>query len=262
MRPIGSIFKFVVFDMLRSAWLIAYMLFFVISGFSLVYFTGSFYRSMVSIMNIVILIAPLVSTMMTSMYYFNKSDFVYLMMAQPIKRSSIFLGMYLGIATALSLAAALGLLIAFATVGTDPTEVPLLITLIVAAVLLSLIFSGIAFFLAVVSRDKLRGVGMALLVWLIMAVVYDGLLLMYFLAFADYPIEEHAIALSMFNPIDLARIFVMLKLDVSALMGYSGAIFARFFGAPSGMMLTFTAMLLWIVIPLWLTVLIGRKKDF
>lgn len=262
MRSIWSIFKFVFTDNLRSIWAIAYMLFFAMSTFALIYFTGSFTRSMVSIMNIVILIAPLVSTMMTSMYYFNKTDFLYLLLAQPLKRSHAFIGMYLGIAVTLSLSVALGLG-AGMLLGIRHIEDPrLLFTLITAGVVLSLVFSAVALLISVSSKDKLKGIGMALFIWLFLAVIYDGLMLMYFVVFSDYPIEQHAIVLSLLNPIDLSRIFIMLQLDISALMGYSGAVFHKFFGTATGMFVSLGALFLWIVLPLIWMVFNARRKDY
>lgn len=262
MKTIWNIFKFVFIDNLRSIWAIAYMFFFAISTYALIYFTGSFTRSMVSIMNIVILIAPLVSTMMTSMYYFNKTDLLYLLLAQPVRRSHAFLGMYLGIAVTLCLAVSLGLLFGM-LLSIGQIENPmLLITMIASGVLLSLIFSGLSMLISVASKDKLKGIGMALFTWLFMAVIYDGLMLMYFIVFSEYPIEQHAIVLSLLNPIDLSRIFIMLHLDISALMGYSGAVFQKFFGTGAGMVVSLLALSAWIVLPVMALVAKARGKDY
>ena len=217
---------------------------------------------MVSIMNIVILIAPLVSTMMTSMYYFNKTDFLYLLLAQPVKRAHLFLGMFFGIAITQSLAVGLGLCLGMAFSASQIEDVSILVTLVACGVLLSLIFSSVSLLISVLSRDKLKGIGLALFAWLFMAVIYDGLLLIYFIVFSDYPIEEHAIVLSLFNPIDLSRIFIMLHLDISALMGYSGAVFQQFFGTGAGMAISLMSLLLWIVLPLLGMLAKARKKDF
>jgi len=228
----------------------------------LIHFTGSFTRSVVSIMNIVILIAPLVSTMMTAMYYFNKTDFLYLLLSQPLKRSHAFMGMYLGISLNLALALAFGMLAGVLLSASDVEGIDAFFLLLGVGVLLSFIFSALSFLICVASRDKLKGIGLALFVWLFMAVIYDGLMLVYFIAFSEYPIEKHAILLSLINPIDLSRVFVMLRLDVSALMGYSGAVFNNFFGSFVGSAVSLSALLAWIVLPMILSIAVGRKKDF
>jgi hypothetical protein len=42
------------------------------------------------------------------------------------------------------------------------------------------------------------------------------------------------IILSALNPIDLGRILFLMKFDIAALMGYTGAVFQRFFGSGLG----------------------------
>jgi len=67
--------------------------------------------------------------------------------------------------------------------------------------------------------------------------------------------------LSALNPIDLGRIFIMLKMDVSALMGYTGAVYKDFFGSGNGILFTCGVMLIWAIAPLLLAVRKFRKKD-
>ena len=262
MRASWCIFKFVFLDNLRSIWSVAYALFFALSVYSLIHFTGSFTRAVVSIMNIILLVAPLMSAMMMSMYYFNKTDFLHLLLAQPVRRWQVFLGMYLGVAFTLALSVLVGLgLGVLISLGQIDAILPL-ITLMASGSLLSLIFAALAMLVSVASKDKLRGIGLTLFVWLFLAVIYDGLILIYFSAFSEYPIEQHAIVLSLMNPIDLSRIFIMLQLDVSALLGYSGAVFHKFFGSTWGQVVSLAALMLWVVLPILTMLRTGGKKDF
>jgi Cu-processing system permease protein len=79
--------------------------------------------------------------------------------------------------------------------------------------------------------------------------------------FSDYPLEKATLVLSALNPIDLGRISIMLKMDVSALMGYTGALYKDFFGSASGILFTMGIMLFWIVAPLWWALGVFKKKD-
>jgi Cu-processing system permease protein len=126
---------------------------------------------------------------------------------------------------------------------------------------LTLVFTSIAFFTSVKARDKARGIGFALLMWFYFTLIYDGLILLILFNFSDYPLEKLTLVFSSLNPIDLGRIFIMLKMDISALMGYTGALYKDFFGSGSGMLFTTGIMLLWIVLPLWLAVRNFKKKD-
>jgi Cu-processing system permease protein len=69
------------------------------------------------------------------------------------------------------------------------------------------------------------------------------------------------IVLSSLNPIDLARIFIILQLDVSALLGYTGAIFKAFFGTGAGTVIGFMLLCLWAIIPFVISLRRFVKKD-
>lgn len=80
-------------------------------------------------------------------------------------------------------------------------------------------------------------------------------------AFSDYPLEKLTILISCLNPIDLARIMVLLKMDISALMGYTGAVFNQFFGSSIGIIVSVLAMLTWVIIPIGIALRVFKEKN-
>ena len=80
--------------------------------------------------------------------------------------------------------------------------------------------------------------------------------------FNEYPLEKFSLAATMFNPIDLSRILILLKLDISALLGYTGAVFKDFFGTSVGMLSSLGVLVLWVVLPALNIVRKANKKDF
>ena len=62
--------------------------------------------------------------------------------------------------------------------------------------------------------------------------------------------------------IDLSRVMIMLGLDIAALMGYTGALFLKFFGSASGILITLFSMICWIVVPSYFMIRIAKRKDF
>ena len=54
----------------------------------------------------------------------------------------------------------------------------------------------------------------------------------------------------------------MLQMDVSAMMGYTGAIYKQFFGSALGMSFTFGVLILWAAVPLYFAIRVFKKKDF
>ena len=64
------------------------------------------------------------------------------------------------------------------------------------------------------------------------------------------------------NPVDLARVLLLLQLDISALMGYTGAVLKNAFGSVQGVVLATAALSLWVAVPLWLGGRSFVRKDF
>ena len=103
---------------------------------------------------------------------------------------------------------------------------------------------------------------MRFLLWLFLAVIYDGLFLMSLMLFQEYPLENFSLVSTMLNPIDLSRTLILLKLDISALLGYTGAVFKKFFGSDFGLLISFLMLFLWTFIPIFALVRKSGKKDF
>lgn len=258
-----KILKYTLYDLSRSRWSYLYFSFFLLFTGAMVFLSGDTTRVVISLMNVILILCPLVAMMFTTMYSYNSREYIELLLAQPLRRSDIFIGQYLGIALSMSVAMVLGMIIPFLIfdIGSLRDFSGLLI-LAGIGVLLSFVFSGLAFLIALRFDNKIKGFGVALLTWLFFAVIYDGLVLLLLLFFRDYPLERLTIALSMLNPIDLSRILILLNLDISALMGYTGAVFERFFGTHFGMILSMIALGFWAVVPFWRFHRLALRKDF
>jgi Cu-processing system permease protein len=135
------------------------------------------------------------------------------------------------------------------------------LTLLFSGLMLTLVFVALAFLASVLTRDKAKAIGLALLFWFYFSLIYDGILLWIIFAFSDYPLEKMTLALVALNPIDLARIIMLLKLDISALMGYTGAFYKNFFGSYGGILFSIAVLAIWIALPLGLGTRIFARKD-
>jgi len=214
-------------------------------------------------MNVVLFLVPLVATVFGVMYYYNSREFIELLLAQPIKRTNIFLGQYLGIASSLSLSLLIGIGLPFVLYGVFGSgEIWNYFTLLLTGLFLSMIFSGIAFLVALKFENKIKGFGTAIFIWLFFAIIYDGLFLLILSMFNDYPLENVALGFSIANPIDLSRILILLKLDISALMGFTGAVFQKLLGSAFGMMAAFSVLSIWVIMPVLFIRRISAGKDF
>jgi len=120
-----KILKFSFFDLIRSRWSLIYFVFYLVTTSALFYLSSDNSRAIISLMNIVIILSPLVGIMFGVMYYYDSREFIELLLAQPLKRTSIFLGQYLGLSISLTLSFSLGMGIPFAINGVFQTgEVP------------------------------------------------------------------------------------------------------------------------------------------
>jgi len=258
-----KILKYGFFDLMRSRWSYIYFLFYLSLGFILLFLNQDVSKAVITLLNIILVLTPLIGTLFGIMYYYNSREFTELLLAQPIKRNNIFVGQYLGIGLSLSFSLVLGLGIPFLVYGIfQSTEIFNFFTLLLIGAMLTFIFVALAYNLALIFEDKIKGFGLAILTWLSFAVIYDGIFLILLLIFDDYPLDKFAIGATIFNPIDLSRILILLKLDISALLGYTGAVFQEFFGTSFGMIFSITLLVLWIVFPVLTIMFISKRKDF
>lgn len=258
-----KVLKYSFYDQIRSRWSYIYLAFYLVVTFGLLYLSGQLTQAIASLMKIVLILSPLVGTMFGIMHYYNSREFIELLLAQPLKRKTVFLGQYLGLAGSLSISFLLGLGIPFLVYGVHvSSQIWNFATLLMIGVFLTFIFTALAFLIALVNTNRIKGFGLAIILWLFLAVLYDGLFLLSLIYFDEYPTESLALGLTLLNPIDLSRILMMLKLDISALMGYTGAVFQEFFGTWKGMVFSIFSLAIWVGIPVYFIQWVAKRKDF
>lgn len=258
-----KVLKYSFFDLIRGRWSLVYFLFYLVLGFSLLFLNQDLPKAVITLMNIIVVLTPLIATIFGVLYYYNSQEFTELLLALPITRSRIFLGQYLGLGLSLTLSLVLGLGIPFVLYGLlRSTAIFDFILLLVVGGFLNLIFVALAYNIALSNDNKIKGFGYAILMWLFMAVIYDGLFLISLLVFEEYPLDKFSLVATVLNPIDLSRILILLKLDISALLGYTGAVFRQFFGSGTGFLASLGMLTLWVVLPLMKLLYSLRRKDF
>jgi Cu-processing system permease protein len=262
MKLVNKILKYEFHNTIRSKWILLYTLFFFLVGYGLFTFSGDVNKAYISLMNIIIIVIPLVSLIFGSIYLYNSREFIEMMLSQPIDRRSLFTGIYFGTSVPLSAGFVTGILVPFIMFGSIGQQLEGIAVLLLVGVALTFIFTAISFFITVLQDDKAKGLGFSILLWLILAVVYDGLVLFIVYYFEEYPLEKIMIAVSIINPIDLGRILFLIKFNISALMGYTGAVFQQFFGSSLGIIISLFSLFVWIIIPLSLSTRFFKRKDF
>ncbi|MEQ9299490.1 MAG: ABC transporter permease subunit [Cyclobacteriaceae bacterium] len=259
----NKILKYGFLDLIRSNWLILYTGFYLIVSFGVLMANGDISKSVISLLNVIIMLIPLIATLYGIIYYYNSRDYVEMLLAQPITRRSIFMGQFLGLSLSLSTSFLVGTLIPFLFFGvTESVYLIHFLFLLIAGVFLTFIFCGLSYLLGLANDNKLKGFGLAILLWLFFAIIYDGIVVISLVKYEDYPLEKFTLISTLINPIDLSRIFIMLKFDAAALFGYTGALFNKFFGSGLGLAVALGALSLWSIVPVWLIIRIANRKDF
>jgi len=260
--PIAKIARYGVRDLMRSRWLLGYASFFAVATWALLRFSDNESKALLSLVNVVLLVVPLANLVFGAMYLYGAREFVELLLAQPVRRRELFAGLYLGLTGPVALSAVVGIGTPLILHGASAATLRTAAVLGAMSIALSAVFTGIAAVIAYSVEDRVRGLATALGVWLMLAVVYDGLVLMAAVQFADYPLERPMLALMISNPIDLARLVLLLQFDVAALLGYTGAVFEQFVGHAAGPIVAAGAIALWVAIPAIAGARLFHRKNF
>jgi len=251
------IIKYVFYDLLRTRFIALYTCLLLVSTIALFQIDGDPVKVVMSLLNIVLMVIPLISVVFTTVHFYNSYEFIELMLAQPVDRKTIFIGEYLAIMSSLCIAFLVGCGIPVFLYGAGNSALALL----VCGLVLTMVFVSLAFLAAVLTRDKAKAIGVALLFWFYFSLIYDGFMLWFVYAFSDYPLEKVTVLLVALNPVDLARVIMLLQLDISALMGYTGAFYKDFFGSSAGILFSAAILFLWVFVPFAMSLRIFCRKD-
>ena len=252
-----KIVKYVILDIIRSRIVIAYTVFLLAAAIGLFNLSGDISKGIIGLLSLVLFVVPLVSLIFGTIHFYNSYEFIELIAAQPLKRRTILLGEFFGVVVALCGAFLLGVGVPVALYAATATG----FTLAAVGLAITVIFTALAFLGAVLTRDKARGIGLAMLLWFYFAILHDGLMLFVMVGFEEYPLEKVTMGMIALNPIDLGRVVVLLQMDVSALMGYTGALMKDLLGTAAGLSAAAGILSLWLLIPLSLACWIFQKKD-
>lgn len=263
MRTLTEVAGWQLKAVVRSRWIVGYAVLLLGASLLLIQFGGSGARALLSLVNLVLVVVPLVSIMFGTLYVYQARQFIELILAQPVNRGAVYFGLLLGLAVPLMAVLLLGVGVPLGVRALrEPGLAGPLAMLLAAGALLSIVFSAFALAVAVVIEDRARGLGAAILVWLLCTAVYDGLILLVLASFRDYPMETPVLVLTFLNPVDVARVLLLFALDAPALMGYTGAVYERALGGTVGRLAGFGALAVCAAVPLAVGYQRFRTKDF
>ena len=249
--------RHLIIDLLKNRVLLGTLLLFIVAGWGTFYIESQPQKASLVLMQVSLLALPLITMVFGCIYYYNSHEFIELLLSHPIRRRSVIQSFYISLSSAFSLCYLVGVglpLLIFHPVAES-------VFLLASGLLLTWTFCGIALCVSTAVHDRVKGMGITLILWAIFAFLYDGLLIYIMYQFGQYPIEDVIMALSFLNPIDIARIAVIMQTDAAAMMGLSGAIFVDFFGSTWGIIASFGSLLVWAVAMYFLALRNFAKRD-
>lgn len=249
-------------DVVRGRWLLVYVALLFGLAQTLLSLEADVTRALAGLINVVLIVVPLVGLLFGTLHLYGARDFNRMLLAQPVGRKELFNGLYAGVALPLAGATVLGLgfPLGIAAIGSPEAIVGVIRFLAVSAAL-TLASVSLAFLTSVAVRDRAAGMGVAVLIWLALSVLYDGVLVAVASSLPGVALERPALVLTLLNPIDTARVLLLMQFDGAALMGYTGAVFRSFFGGAAGVSVAFAALVTWAVLPLLLARHLFRRAD-
>lgn len=223
-----------------------------------------FARVTLSLMNLVLFMVPLTGLMLGVTSITSGTGTLPLLLAQPVARGEVFLGKFLGLAAAITIAQAVGFgaggaVVAF-NAGADQVRGYLMLTLL--SFVLGWLTVAAAMLFAVLWPDKLKATSAALGLWLLMVVAYDLVVLGITAILRGVSLQAVLFPALLVNPVDLVRVLTTLAAGSGALFGPTSAVLVRFFGTTGGMTLGFSVLLLELLVPLALGLWIFRRRDW
>ena len=248
-------------DGLTNRWLIAYSI--LLGGLGLAATAAgfdsasglaiqAFGRTTATLMNLCLLLSPLVAVVMGAALIAAEQERGTLenLLAQPLSRTELLMGKYLGLLTALTAATVAGFVPAGVAIisAAGPAVLGHYLLFPTIAVLAGAAMAAVGVLISVTSRSAVQAQGMAMVTWFTFVLLYD-LVLMGSLAVSGMPAQWLAAAL-VANPVDAARVLGVLALEPDLyLLGPAGAFLTTRLSAPGTALLLIGALGLWALVP-------------
>ena len=224
----------------------------------------NFTRTSVSILNLVLYIVPLVALTMGTLSFTGDKGSAELLFSQPVSRSQVLLGKFLGLFLSMVLSTLGGFSVAGFVIGLQSGVAGLVRygLLVVLSLGLSLAFLSLAVLVAVASKRKAKAFGVALFLWFFFVLFYD-LVVIGGIQLVPRGASNVLLFLSLLgNPVGMVRVSSLIILDNVTIFGAPGAALLRFFGGSlASLIALIVSLALWVAVPILIARRLLQKQD-
>jgi Cu-processing system permease protein len=214
-----------------------------------------FARTAASLLQLVVLIVPLASLMMGILAMTPERGSAEMLYAQPLRRSSVLAGTWLGLFEALVGAQLIGFGAAGLAIFFQNGDEGLAAygVVVLASAVLTAVFLSIAAAISVgqLGRRRVRALAIGLAIWFSLALVFDIVVLGAATMLRSGDASRLLIVSALVNPIDAIRTGAFLGVEGTAAFGPASQALFRFTHGPIGAAeLIAASLILWIVAPM------------
>jgi Cu-processing system permease protein len=260
-------------DTLHSRWLVGFGALFALLTIGISYYglAGArevgfqgFGQVSASLLNLILFTVPMVAMAQPVLNLTSEGEGLLILLTQPLTRTQVLLGKYLGTLGAIAATLVGGLALGGAIVMLETGAAYLgnfLFLMLLTAVLISL-FVAFGITIAVVWRDRTKAFGVSLALWFVLVILYD--LLVFGLTVSGPGISLKALLLLALvcNPVDAVRVLYLLITGSSSFVGVTGAVLAETLGSTAGLALLAGMFLVQASATLATAIAVFRRKGF
>lgn len=263
-------------DAVRNRWALAVMLLFAVLALAMAYFGAtasgklgfySFDATIASLTTLAAFVVPLIALLIAydTVVGERSSGTLPLLLSYPLSRSQLLTGKFVGYSSVLATTTVAGFGLSVALIQILTPEARSLVAWVdigrfmASASLLGASFVGVACTLSVLTHDKARAAGLALLTWFVLVVLFDLLFLAVLVASGGNPVERAVYPyLLLLNPIDVFRLVNLTALGKG---GGNGVFLGMTAAHAYRPWLPWAALAVWSVLPFIGALYAFRKQE-
>jgi Cu-processing system permease protein len=257
----------------RNRWVISFACLFAVLTLLIAYFgmvtsgySGfqDFTRTAASLVNLGGFLVPLFALLLGVFSFLTNREYLEIMVTQPISRSRVLLGKYVGLVLTVVTASAIGFglpgVVIALVIGVEGAQRYLVV--VAYSLLLAVVFAGLSVLIALLARRRQIALGIALAVWVFYELLYGVVMLATTLYLSPGVLKTTLLVGLVGNPIDIARVLSLLQIGGPYLFGPAGATLVKLTGS-AGVATTIGlgAMAVWIVAPVFLAMKIFQRQN-
>ena len=257
----------------RNRWVLSFAVLFSVLTLLIAYFgmvtSGyagfqDFIRTSASVTNLGGFLIPLFALLIGIFSFISNTEYLELMVTQPVPRTHVLLGRYLGLVMTVLGASVVGFglpgVVFAITAGAGGALSSLFV--IASSFLLAIVFAGLSVLISLVSGRKQVALGIAFAVWVFYELIYGMLMLGTTLYLTPNALKIVLTAGLLGNPIDTVRVLSLLQVGGPHLFGPAGATLLKMTGsATAATAYGLVGLALWIVVPVYLSTWLFRRQD-